>query len=64
MRFNAYLYVIILTIGIGFNLLAIFWPKFNMNPTLLVQQTLTSGPFIDFNISDNIITVHQFFQNN
>ena len=53
MRFNAYLYVIIWTIGIGFNLLAIFWPKFNMNPTLLVQQTLASSPFIDFNIGNN-----------
>lgn len=51
MRFNAYLYVIIWTIGLGFSLLAIFWPTSDINPTILIKQTLTSYPLIDFDIN-------------
>ena len=53
MRFNAYLYIIIWTLSLGFNLLIIFWPKFNINVTMLIKDTLTSSPLIDLDLNIN-----------
>ena len=57
MRFNAYLYVIIWTLSVGFNLLMIFWSDFNINVTMLIKDTLTSSPLIEFEVSSNISNI-------
>ena len=54
MRFNAYLYAIIWTVGIVLNLLAIFWPKGDINPTMLIKHTLDSSPLIDLDLTTSV----------
>ena len=54
MRFNAYLYAIIWTVGIVLNLLAIFWGKGDINPTMLIKHTLDSSPLIDLDLTTSV----------
>lgn len=53
MRFNAYLYVIIWTLSIGFNLFIFLWPKFNINVINTIQESLKSYPLIEFDLTYN-----------
>ena len=53
MRFNAYLYVIIWTLSIGFNLFIFLWPKFNINVINTIQESLKSYPLIEFDLTEN-----------
>lgn len=53
MRFNAYLYVIIWTLSIGFNLFIFLWPKFNINVINTIQESLNSYPLIEFDLTEN-----------
>lgn len=51
MKYNAYVYLFILSICLGFNLLAIFWPSPKLNPILLIKNSLSSMPLFNFELN-------------
>ena len=54
MKFNIiFIYVFIWTICLFFSLMAIFWPSYNLNPIMLIQESLNSYPLINFKLDNN-----------